>query len=122
MLKSHELKHPEVYFLLSHDWKEYGTYGASDCLRHLLDIRKEYRLKYLSVGNLLDENAKKHLVENEEKLGKATLIAELIQTKIKKLGNRVYLIEGTAGSQLRCAHLRQAVRGAARPPLQEYRI
>jgi hypothetical protein len=47
------------------------------------------------VGNLLDENATKNLIEHQENLGKATLIAELIEKKIKKLGNRVYLIEGT---------------------------
>jgi hypothetical protein len=28
MLKSHELKHPEVYFLLNHDDKEYGSYAT----------------------------------------------------------------------------------------------
>jgi hypothetical protein len=53
---------------------------------------KDYRLKYLSVGNLIDENHKKHFIENEEKLAKTELIAELIEKKIKRLGNRKYII------------------------------
>jgi hypothetical protein len=48
----------------------------------------------LSVQALLEENAKKHLIENEGSLAKTELIAELIENKIKKLGNRTYVIEG----------------------------
>jgi len=47
---------------------------------------------------LLEENAKKHLIENETGMAKTEVIAELIEQKIKKLGNRVYVIEGMLNS------------------------
>lgn len=44
---------------------------------------------------MIEENNLKHIIDHPETLGKAVLVAELIEKKIKKLGNRTYIIEGT---------------------------